>query len=97
MLESYITPNQASHNYSTESHYLRYREDSKDANRSSLIIPPDNFVQYIERMDEIFRCFFKRQHLCCKVADLIYKEITTKTSFIAPCQCFPIVYLKKLF
>lgn len=96
ILKSYMKPNQAAHNFSSESHYIRYREYSKDTDRSLLVVPPDDFVQYVEKMDEIFRCCFKREHINCKIAVLIYKELD-KIGFIVPCPCFPIVYLKTLF
>ncbi|CAG4931748.1 unnamed protein product [Colias eurytheme] len=96
ILKSYVKPNQASPKFNSERRYSRYRKYSKDVNQSLLIVPPDDFVEYVKKLDDIFCSYFRREYINCELVESIYKEFNS-IRFILPCPCFPTGYLKKLF
>ncbi|CAH0714112.1 unnamed protein product, partial [Brenthis ino] len=68
-LKSYVKPHQRSHNFSAETQCLRYWAYSKNNSQTLLIVPSDDFIEYVEKMEEIFRTSFETKHIInCKVA-----------------------------
>ena len=95
-LKSYVKPHPRSHNLSVESRYYRYRDYHKNTLLTFLIVPSDDFVEYIKKMEETFRKSFEKKHVNCKLAAGIYKQVKD-IPFSSPCPCFPKVFLIKLF
>lgn len=93
-LKLYLNSNQQVCNLSAESKYLRYKNYSRD--QILLVIPPDDFVENIKRMEQIFQKAFKNDHINCKIGMSIYEQIKD-LQFSPPCPCFPKLYLQKLF
>ncbi|GBP73926.1 Transposable element P transposase [Eumeta japonica] len=90
--KSYMKSNQKLPNLGSETRYLRYKNNMYGL----LVTPPDDFLNYIQKMDRVFRDVFDQQHLPSKIGHSIYEKIKN-ISFTPPCPCFPRVYLQKLF
>lgn len=98
ILNSYIAPapEQRIHNFGADIRYQKYREYCKETCSSLLVVPYDDFIIYVEMMEEEFRCCIKKKRVEKDIAASMYKEIS-QLNFSPPCPCFPIIYLKKLF
>lgn len=76
--------------------FIRYKDCCKDGGSTLLIVPQDNFVKFVEAMENKFASYFKNKYINCKVLKNIFEEVQD-ISFSMPCTCFPIIYLKKLY
>ena len=61
-----------------------------------LIIPPDNFIAFVELLEQKFREYFDLEINIVYVGNEILKRIED-CKFDMPCECFPLHYLKKLY
>lgn len=96
LFESYLRSANSALNFSQDTTFIRYKDYCKDGGSTFLIIPQDNFVQFVEAMEDKFGAFFKNKYTNCKVLNNLLKEVQN-ISFSIPCLCFPIIYLKKLY
>lgn len=96
-LKYYIRSQETAHNFSAETRYTRYRSYSTDNLNTILIIPPDDFVHLVKKMEEIFRNYFTIENCTTgKIAKTIFDNMFD-LKYVPPCTCFPIIYLKKLY
>ncbi|CAG4992503.1 unnamed protein product [Colias eurytheme] len=72
-------------------------ETRDDITSPSFVVPPDNFVRNIERMETIFSEVFKRQHITANIGMSIYNSLLDSVDFASPCPCFPKTFLYKLY
>uniref|UniRef100_A0A1E1W8R2 THAP-type domain-containing protein n=1 Tax=Pectinophora gossypiella TaxID=13191 RepID=A0A1E1W8R2_PECGO len=99
-MAAYVTPPEDKRfsNYEGDDRYQRYTEYVKDTNSSLRIVPCDDFVTYVENMEDKFRSNFQKDQIdpSRPLTASIYKELK-EVYFTPPCPCFPRGYLNKLF
>ena len=76
------------------SHYKDFNDGSVQS--GFLIIPPDNFVAFVELLEQKFREHFDLEINIVNIGNEILKRIQD-CKFDMPCECFPLNYLKKLY
>ncbi|XP_026320881.1 uncharacterized protein LOC113230978 [Hyposmocoma kahamanoa] len=91
-LRSYLKLDIENYNYFEDLNFKYY----KDVSMPLLVIPPDNFVAYVEKMEHKFQEIIQSEHLCVKICDSMHKALSEIPPW-TPCPCFPHTYLIKLF
>ncbi|XP_073946463.1 protein interacting with Ttk69 and Sin3A isoform X4 [Choristoneura fumiferana] len=92
VLKSYV--DRGTCNLGDEYRYIFNRNYSTE--RTLLVMPSNEFVSNIEKMEQVFRKAFDKDHINCKIGSSIFNQMK-ETEFVLPCPCFPKIYLQKLF
>lgn len=98
-LESYLKLDEKNYNYCEDMRYLMYKYyigSDKGVSTPLMVVPPDNFIVYVEEMERKFQDIMQRRHVCTKIGETLQNSINDIPSWI-PCACFPNTYLIKLF
>lgn len=96
-IKLYVNRSEQPVNMSKDSLFCHYKDFNEGSVRSGfLIIPPDNFVAFVETLEKKFREYFDLDINIVNVGNDILKRVQD-CKFNMPCDCFPIDYLKRLF
>lgn len=95
--KSYTRPYKNIPDFIEENRYQGYKEYSKDKCKSLLVIPCDNFVQFVKKIDARFVPCFRMANARKNIREILYNSIIDEPYVNPPCACFPKVFLVKLF
>lgn len=98
-LKCYLKLDEENYNYCEDMRYLMYKYNigsDKLVSTPLVVIPPDNFVVYVEEMERKFQEIMDRKHVCAKICETLQNSIN-EIPLWTPCACFPNTYLIKLF
>lgn len=96
-IKLYVKRSEQPINMGKDSLFSHYK-DFNDGNvqLGFLIIPPDNFIAFVELLEKKYRKYFDLEINIVNVGNEILKRIKD-CKFDMPCECFPLDYLKKLY
>lgn len=79
--------------------YLNSVDSASDFSRGNqllIIIPQNEFISFVESMEEAFCNYFNKKYLDRRVLKRLLDKVN-EVSFSVPCRCFPLLYCKKLY